>query len=176
MEYNDSFLNAKEVSKYLRIPLRTVHRLTKDGKIKAVRIGKQWRYKRTDIENYFSFGTNFSREPARKLNDFIERRACPRINTDFDCQYLINLPRFKIINDKGIIKNLSTGGSLVIAQCKDIEIDDPILLQFILVSDSDKKLEINVNGRIIRKTPSGFGVKFKNTSKQTVDSITEYIG
>lgn len=72
---NVHFLTSKQVSKYLFIPLRTVQRLTKEGKIKGVKIGKQWRYKRADIEYYISRGTDFSREPERIPDNSSSLRA-----------------------------------------------------------------------------------------------------
>jgi len=42
-------LTSEEVSSMLRLPLSTLYRLTKNGKIKGLKIGKQWRYKKEDI-------------------------------------------------------------------------------------------------------------------------------
>ncbi len=48
------FLNSKEVSRYFDIPLRTIQKLSQQGRIRAVKLGKQWRYKKADIEEYYS--------------------------------------------------------------------------------------------------------------------------
>lgn len=47
---DDSFLTTEEVLEYLHVNLRTIYRLIKAGKIPAVRVGRQWRFHRRDIE------------------------------------------------------------------------------------------------------------------------------
>jgi excisionase family DNA binding protein len=46
----DTFLTTDEVLEYLQINLRTVYRLIKAGKIPAVRVGRQWRFRKRDID------------------------------------------------------------------------------------------------------------------------------
>jgi excisionase family DNA binding protein len=47
---DDVFMTAEEVLEYLQVNLRTVYRLARAGKIPAVRVGRQWRFKRRDID------------------------------------------------------------------------------------------------------------------------------
>lgn len=47
---DDSFLTTEEVLEYLQVNLRTIYRLIKAGKIPAVRVGRQWRFRRRDID------------------------------------------------------------------------------------------------------------------------------
>ena len=47
---NEVFLTTKEVLEYLQVNLRTVYRLIKAGKIPAVRVGRQWRFRKRDID------------------------------------------------------------------------------------------------------------------------------
>jgi excisionase family DNA binding protein len=47
---DDGFLTTEEVLEYLQINLRTVYRLIKAGKIPAVRVGRQWRFRKRDID------------------------------------------------------------------------------------------------------------------------------
>jgi len=47
---DDVFLTTEEVLEYLQVNLRTVYRLIKAGKIPAVRVGRQWRFRKTDID------------------------------------------------------------------------------------------------------------------------------
>jgi excisionase family DNA binding protein len=47
---NDVFLTTEEVLEYLQVNLRTVYRLIKAGKIPAVRVGRQWRFRKADID------------------------------------------------------------------------------------------------------------------------------
>ena len=47
---DESFLTTEEVLDYLQVHLRTVYRLIKAGKIPAVRVGRQWRFRKRDID------------------------------------------------------------------------------------------------------------------------------
>src|SRR5712692_143883 len=47
---DETFLTAEEVLEYLQVNLRTVYRLIKAGKIPAVRVGRQWRFRKRDID------------------------------------------------------------------------------------------------------------------------------
>jgi excisionase family DNA binding protein len=46
----DAFLTTEEVLDYLQVNLRTVYRLIKAGRIPAVRVGRQWRFRKADID------------------------------------------------------------------------------------------------------------------------------
>jgi excisionase family DNA binding protein len=46
----DGFLTTEEVLEYLQVNLRTVYRLIKAGKIPAVRVGRQWRFRKSDLD------------------------------------------------------------------------------------------------------------------------------
>src|SRR5437667_2394106 len=46
----ETFLTTEEVLAYLQVNLRTVYRLIKAGKIPAVRVGRQWRFRKRDID------------------------------------------------------------------------------------------------------------------------------
>lgn len=46
----DAFLTTEEVLEYLQVNLRTIYRLIKAGKIPAVRVGRQWRFRKRDID------------------------------------------------------------------------------------------------------------------------------
>ncbi|HTH02274.1 MAG TPA: response regulator [Vicinamibacterales bacterium] len=47
---DEGFLTTEEVLDYLHVNLRTVYRLIKAGKIPAVRVGRQWRFRKRDID------------------------------------------------------------------------------------------------------------------------------
>src|SRR6186713_3013662 len=50
LTHDDIFLTTEEVLEYLQVNLRTVYRLIKAGKIPAVRVGRQWRFRKRDID------------------------------------------------------------------------------------------------------------------------------
>lgn len=47
---DETFLTTEEVLEYLQVNLRTVYRLIKAGKLPAVRVGRQWRFRKSDID------------------------------------------------------------------------------------------------------------------------------
>ncbi|MSO82155.1 MAG: response regulator [Acidobacteria bacterium] len=47
---DEAFLTTEEVLEYLQVNLRTIYRLIKAGKIPAVRVGRQWRFRKRDID------------------------------------------------------------------------------------------------------------------------------
>ena len=51
---DESFLTTEEVLEYLQINLRTVYRLIKAGKIPAIRVGRQWRFRKADIDAWLT--------------------------------------------------------------------------------------------------------------------------
>src|SRR6476469_341288 len=51
---DESFLTTEEVLEYLQVNLRTVYRLIKAGKIPAVRVGRQWRFRKRDIDAWLA--------------------------------------------------------------------------------------------------------------------------
>lgn len=50
----DHFLTTEEVLDYLNVNLRTIYRLIKAGKIPAVRVGRQWRFRKHDIDGWLN--------------------------------------------------------------------------------------------------------------------------
>ena len=51
---DDHFLTTEEVLDYLQVNLRTIYRLIKAGKIPAVRVGRQWRFRKHDIDTWLN--------------------------------------------------------------------------------------------------------------------------
>jgi excisionase family DNA binding protein len=49
---DETFLTTEEVLEYLNVNLRTVYRLIKAGSIPAVRVGRQWRFRKRDLDQW----------------------------------------------------------------------------------------------------------------------------
>jgi excisionase family DNA binding protein len=49
---DESFLTTEEVLGYLNVNVRTVYRLIKAGSIPAVRVGRQWRFRKRDLDTW----------------------------------------------------------------------------------------------------------------------------
>jgi excisionase family DNA binding protein len=47
-----SFLTTEEVLAYLKVTPRTIYRLIRTGELPAVRIGRQWRFRRGDLDSW----------------------------------------------------------------------------------------------------------------------------
>jgi excisionase family DNA binding protein len=47
-----AFLTTEEVLGCLKVNPRTIYRLIKTGELPAIRIGRQWRFRRADLENW----------------------------------------------------------------------------------------------------------------------------
>jgi len=67
---DESFLTTEEVLEYLQVNLRTVYRLIKAGRIPAVRVGRQWRFRKRDIDAWLESqrprGARAAQSPARQ--------------------------------------------------------------------------------------------------------------
>jgi excisionase family DNA binding protein len=65
----DGFLTTREVIRYLNVNVRTLYRLVTSGKIPAIRVGRQWRFKKIDLDAYIAAGRPSGRStgPARVL-------------------------------------------------------------------------------------------------------------
>lgn len=74
---DEGFLTTDEVLEYLQVNLRTIYRLIKAGKIPAVRVGRQWRFRKRDIDGWLER----HRAPRQAAGGAVERarKARPRI-------------------------------------------------------------------------------------------------
>jgi excisionase family DNA binding protein len=79
----ENFLTTEEVLDYLQVNLRTVYRLIKAKKIPAVRVGRQWRFRKKDIDEWLSRG-----RPGAKTNGGPGER-----------------PRILVVDDEDTVRN-----------------------------------------------------------------------
>lgn len=47
-----AFLTTEEVLAYLKVNPRTIYRLIRTGELPAVRIGRQWRFRQSDLDEW----------------------------------------------------------------------------------------------------------------------------
>jgi excisionase family DNA binding protein len=87
---DEIFLTTEEVLEYLQVNLRTVYRLIKAGKIPAVRVGRQWRFRKRDIDAWLD-----SQRPRTEL-PAVPARPAPRAAR----------PRVLIVDDEESIREL----------------------------------------------------------------------
>jgi len=93
---DETFLTTEEVLEYLQVNLRTVYRLIKAGKIPAVRVGRQWRFRKRDIDAWLDSqrmrgGTRATVQPSAPA-------ARPAAGT--------SRPRVLVVDDEASIRDL----------------------------------------------------------------------
>ena len=92
---DETFLTTEEVLEYLQVNLRTVYRLIKAGKIPAVRVGRQWRFRKRDIDAWLDSqrprGGGGARPPT-------PARSRPATGTA--------RPRVQVVDDEASIRDL----------------------------------------------------------------------
>jgi len=175
---NEDLMNVIEVSVYLRIPLKTVYRLAKQGKIKGVKVGKHWRFLKQDIDYYLQHGKNKSTILNQPQSiEGSDRRSYPRINCSIHCHIEVIIPQKKEVATRGIILNISEGGFFwencgKVKEFLKVKPDDPIDLNFSI----DGEDELETAGRAVRIQDNGVAVKFRNISGAARERISRYVG
>ena len=48
-EQHESMMTLDQVAEYLQVSTRTVQRLIADGKLTGIKVGRQWRFRQTDV-------------------------------------------------------------------------------------------------------------------------------
>src|SRR3954451_21533434 len=76
---DETFLTTEEVLEYLQVNLRTVSRLIKAGKIPAVRVGRQWRFRKRDIDAWLDSQRPRGDRPAAAAPAIPVRSARQRV-------------------------------------------------------------------------------------------------
>lgn len=89
----EGFLTTEEVLDYLQVNLRTVYRLIKAGKIPAVRVGRQWRFRKSDIDAWL--------ESQRPRNTRTAGGPAPRVSTP-----VAGRARILVVDDEPSIRDL----------------------------------------------------------------------
>ena len=91
---DETFLTTSEVLEYLQVNLRTVYRLIKAGKIPAVRVGRQWRFRKSDIDAWLE----------RERSGSIRPPATPA--TQPQAAGREGRPRVLVVDDEASIRDL----------------------------------------------------------------------
>jgi excisionase family DNA binding protein len=89
---DEGFLTTEEVLDYLHVNLRTVYRLIKAGKIPAVRVGRQWRFRKRDIDAWLE-----SQRPRASRTAAVPARPATPV---------AGRPRVLVVDDEATIRDL----------------------------------------------------------------------
>lgn len=49
---DDTLMNVKQVAQYLQLKESTIYSWAQDGKIPAIKIGRTWRFRRSDLDGW----------------------------------------------------------------------------------------------------------------------------
>ena len=94
---DETFLTTDEVLEYLQVNLRTVYRLIKAGKIPAVRVGRQWRFRKADVDSWLERERSHAiPAPAPSSSSM---GAAERSHSD-------GPPRVRVVDDEASIRDL----------------------------------------------------------------------
>jgi excisionase family DNA binding protein len=93
---DETFLTTEEVLAYLQVNLRTVYRLIKAGKIPAVRVGRQWRFRKRDIDAWL----DSQRPRGGRATTAPAPAAVPTTRAATD------RPRILVVDDEASIRDL----------------------------------------------------------------------
>ncbi len=92
--FDETFLTTDEVIEYLKVHRRIIYRLAKAGKIPAVRVGRQWRFRKTDIDAWLE------RERSHSISPMVSS-ATPAQPAKPDGR-----PRVLVVDDEASIRDL----------------------------------------------------------------------
>lgn len=62
------FMTIEEVSKYLRLTIQKLYKLSQKGRIPAYKFGREWRFKRERIDQWIEEQENTKKRKRRKSN------------------------------------------------------------------------------------------------------------
>src|SRR5688572_1301079 len=95
---DETFLTTEEVLEYLQVNLRTVYRLIKAGKIPAVRVGRQWRFRKRDIDAWLDSQRPRGAGRATPVSSTPSEPPSPRPASE--------RPRILVVDDESSIRDL----------------------------------------------------------------------
>jgi excisionase family DNA binding protein len=93
---DEVFLTTEAVLEYLQVNLRTIYRLIKAGKIPAVRVGRQWRFRKRDIDAWLDSQRAHGSQPTPPIATPAQSGSSPRNGH----------PRVLIVDDEASIRDL----------------------------------------------------------------------
>ena len=75
MALEHDILTLEELHRYLKIPKPTIYALAQNGRLPAVKIGKHWRFRKTDIDEWLN-----AQKWARPLQRRTRSKSTPHVD------------------------------------------------------------------------------------------------
>ena len=102
----DDFLTTTELLDYLQVNLQTVHRLIKTGQIPPVRVGREWLFRRRDIDGWLE-ATREAGGDARPQEASSERPCVLVVDDDHAVRELLS----KALTAAGYLVDVAVDGA-----------------------------------------------------------------
>src|SRR6266511_3627367 len=71
LQHMNELLTAREVQDLLKIDRTTIYRMLKDGRLTGVKVGKQWRFARQELDALLSGDDAVDESPPARLTDIL---------------------------------------------------------------------------------------------------------
>lgn len=178
----DDILTVKEVSAILKISASSIYELAQQGKIRAVKFGRHWRFLAGDIRDYLLGVKNIAR-----VKDPLEKRLHPRIDSEISACLISGLSNSKTVPQNGAIHNLSESGAYFVTantggenpgrEAVLLRPGNPAELMFEI--QERHGVAMKIKGRVVRVLNhghAGYGIKFRYLTKEHQEIIREYVG
>jgi excisionase family DNA binding protein len=179
-EPDNNRMTAQDVSRYLRISLSTVHHLTRTGKLKSKKVGKQWIYSKSDIDRYLEIG--FDDILTKELTVATERRLYERRKCLIQGKASVSMSNRPTWEGTGKVLDFSKGGLL-------FETDAPFEVPtgsyrdaYVVIKiqlPALKNVEYGFEGRIAhvnQRETSRFGIQFKELIPADSEALLARLG
>lgn len=170
-------MTAEEVKEFLKIPLSTVYGLTKKGKLKGVKVGKHWRYLKSEVEGRLVGSGAFDQVARESEAEFAERRRSQRI--DCEIPALITVMRGRQQDTReGVIQNLSASGARFVMSDGEnlVPIGAGVMINFKLPTGPSAALELE--GKVVRGEVHHdllLGIEFRSMVQTDRAALEEYV-
>jgi len=172
-------ITAQEASELLRISLSTLHHLTRSGRIRGAKIGREWRYLAEDIEILLRDCLYHDSLADRRQET--EHRTFRRINCFIQGRATVPLFWEKEGEWEGTVLNLGEGGALFevytlthIFQAKQ---GDAVELALVLPGNDTREMRLKgVISHIDRQEgKTRFGITFQGMDSLMREAIHEFV-
>ena len=114
---DETLLTTDDVLAYLRVNLRTVYRLVSAGKIPAVRVGRQWRFRKCDIDAWLEHQRAHSSPPM--VSSVTPARSAKQDGR----------PRVLVVDDEVSMRDLLSKTLALAEYDVDVAPDGPVALE-----------------------------------------------